>query len=105
LQQEIGTLFSTNCPTYVVIKADEGRSKTNASIERSRNEAIIYLSLADIGLLNNCKSKRKNQLAKDLCGIGKGGYLQKLDKTLIDGFDKYNENIKDAILCGWSALN
>ncbi len=105
LVHEIESIFQRNDDiSIVVVKRFEGKSKGNAFEERVECEATAYIASANKGLKAVYK-KMGSTIAKDLGLKGKATLLKTdLDTTVIDGFEKFSEKLKDAVLSAWTEL-
>lgn len=73
-----------------------------AFVERTENEAIVYLAAANHGVKFVSK-KTKATIAKDLGLKGNAKSLETdLDYSSIGGFEAESATIKEAILVAWS---
>ena len=106
LYNEMLSLFKAETPELIAIKETEVPARHGKKyIERVENETIIILAGGIIANVKNYYKKVKVSIAKDLVGKGKGKYLEtKLDTSKILDFSKYNQNMQEAILVGWSIL-
>lgn len=105
LYQEMQAVFGTHRVDAIGIKKAEANVvRSNALETRIKGDAIVSLAAAEAGCRAVYK-KVKSTIAKDLGLKGKGKYLEtKLDTSAITGFDGYSQEIKEAILVGWSCM-
>jgi hypothetical protein len=103
ISQELDELFEKHKPTYIAIKAFEGRSKGLAHEERIRLEGIAHLSASKLGFKDVAR-KRNSTIAKDLGMKGRARYLKSFDTSAIDNFGDLAPQQQDAVLVAWSDL-
>src|SRR5581483_8291999 len=102
--QELHELIAKNTISIVVIKGFEGMTRGASFTERIEHESMVFLACANVGLKRAFR-KIKSTIAKDLGMKGRARYLDtQVDKTVIPGFDKYSDKVREAILAAWSEL-
>jgi Holliday junction resolvasome RuvABC endonuclease subunit len=103
LYHEIESLIKTHSIKKIGIKASETKSANKTFEDRVEHEAMVYLVAANCNIREIAK-KRKNTLAKQLGFKGQAHYLTQIDTSIIRGFDKSDDKVKEAILVAWSDL-
>ena len=104
IKHELDEIFGRLSPTYIVIKAFEGRSKGAAYEERVRLEGIAHLCASALGFKDIAR-KRKPTIAKDLGLKGRARYLRSILTPLRSAeFEDLDPLSKEAILAAWSDL-
>ena len=101
--QEIDKLLNDYTPSKVVIKKDEGRTRSNAYEQRVQHEAAVMIAATSHGVKRIVK-KVSSTIAKDLGQKGRGSYLAKLDTTWAGDFDAIPKKEQDAVFAAWSEL-
>ena len=105
LLQESEDLISNFNIYRIVLKRDEGRTKSAAFESRVEHEAAVTIAGANQGV-QMIEKKGNSTISKDLGLKGRAHYLKtQLDTSRIPGFDNYSAKLRDAILAGWSGLN
>lgn len=106
LYQEVDDILKKHQIGSITIKGTEpSAQKGGTFIERTENEAIIYLIAANHNLSNDIARKVKATIAKDLLAKGKPSLLEtQLDTSHFPGFQQEDEKIRDAILAAWSSM-
>lgn len=103
--QELEGILKRHDVRIIAIKGTEGLAARGKSfVERVENEAMIYLSAANLGI-KNVYRKVKSTIAKDFGLKGKAKYLStKLDCSVFPTFDNEDNKTQEAILVAWSSM-
>lgn len=104
--QEFDALIMKHSVIAVVVKGTEPMARKDKSYTaRVEREAIVALVAARLGV-QNVKRKVKATLAKDLGMKGRAKYLSsdKLDTSLLPGFDDESDKSQEAFLAAWSEM-
>lgn len=89
---------------WAIKGAEAIATKGREFVERTENEAMILLHVANVGA-EKVVRKVKSTIAKDLGLPGRATSLKTdLDTSLIPEYERAPEKIKDAILVAWSEL-